>query len=106
MIRFRADARLHDVIVTGCLRREPAIDFLSANEAKLEGVPDPEVLPSPQSGEQTHWALGSNDNGSISAIPGVGGARIAVLTHSENNRVAIRAHDRIAVPEKVRLYSP
>jgi len=56
MIRFRADARLHDAIVSGCLRREPAIDFLSANEAKLEGVPDPEVLPSPQSGEQTHWA--------------------------------------------------
>src|SRR5882724_9109880 len=28
----------------GCLCREPAIDFLSANEAKLEAVPDPEVL--------------------------------------------------------------
>jgi hypothetical protein len=27
-----------------CLRREPAIDFLSAHEATLEGVPDPEVL--------------------------------------------------------------
>jgi predicted nuclease of predicted toxin-antitoxin system len=44
MIRFLADASLHDAIVTGCLRREPAIDFLSANEARLEGVPDPEVL--------------------------------------------------------------
>ena len=28
MIRFLADASLHDAIVTGCLRREPAIDFL------------------------------------------------------------------------------
>ena len=44
MIRFLADASLHDAIVTGCLRREPAIDFLSAHEARLEGVPDPGVL--------------------------------------------------------------
>jgi hypothetical protein len=44
MIRFLADASLHDAIVTWCLRREPAIDFLSAHAAKLEGVPDPEVL--------------------------------------------------------------
>ena len=44
MVRFLADASLHDAIVTGCLRREPAIDFLSAHEARLEGVPDPNVL--------------------------------------------------------------
>jgi hypothetical protein len=44
MIRFLADASLHDAIVSGCLRREPTIDFLSANDANLEGVPDPEVL--------------------------------------------------------------
>ena len=44
MVRFLADASLHDAIVTGCLRREPAIDFLSAHEARLEGVPDPDVL--------------------------------------------------------------
>ena len=44
MIRFLADASLHHAIVTGCRRREPTIEFLSANEAKLEGVPDPEVL--------------------------------------------------------------
>ena len=43
-IRFLADASLHHAIVRGCRRREPAIDFLSAHEAKLEGVPDPEVL--------------------------------------------------------------
>jgi hypothetical protein len=44
MIRFLADASLRDAIVSGCLRREPGIDFLSANDAKLEGVSDPEVL--------------------------------------------------------------
>ena len=44
MIRFLADADLKEGIVAGCLRREPTMDFLSANDAKLEGVPDPEVL--------------------------------------------------------------
>ena len=39
-----ADASLHHAIVSGCRRREPAIDFLSAHEAKLEGVTDPDVL--------------------------------------------------------------
>ncbi|MDZ4799184.1 MAG: hypothetical protein SGI92_13550 [Bryobacteraceae bacterium] len=28
MIRFKADADLNDVIVGGCRRREPSIDFL------------------------------------------------------------------------------
>ena len=44
MIRFLADASLRDAIVTGCQRREPALDFLSANDANLAGVLDPEVL--------------------------------------------------------------
>ena len=44
MIRFLADADLNEGIVAGCLRREPTMDFLSANTANLEGVPDPEVL--------------------------------------------------------------
>lgn len=43
-IRFLADASLNHYIVTACRRREPAIDFLSATEANLEGIPDPEVL--------------------------------------------------------------
>jgi Domain of unknown function (DUF5615) len=30
--------------VSGCRRRELAIDFLSANDANLEGIPDPTVL--------------------------------------------------------------
>ena len=44
MIRLLADASLRDAIVSGCLRREPAIDFLSANDANLAGLPDSEVL--------------------------------------------------------------
>src|SRR5262245_51605924 len=44
MVRFLADASLHDAIVSGCLRREPAMDFLSASHARLEGLADPQVL--------------------------------------------------------------
>jgi hypothetical protein len=44
MIRFLADAYFNHAIVKGCRRHEPAMDFLAANEAKLEGVPDLEVL--------------------------------------------------------------
>jgi hypothetical protein len=44
MIRFLAHADFNDAIVRGCRRDEPAMDFLSANEARLEGVPDPDVL--------------------------------------------------------------
>jgi hypothetical protein len=44
MVRFLADASLRHAIVSGCLRREPTIDFLSAHLAKLEGIPDPDVL--------------------------------------------------------------
>jgi len=44
MIRFPADADFNHAIVKGCRRQERALDFLGANEAKLEGLPDPEVL--------------------------------------------------------------
>jgi len=44
MICLLADADLNQGIVAGCLRKEPEMDFLSANDADLEGVPDPEVL--------------------------------------------------------------
>ena len=44
MIRFLADADLNYAIVKGCRRLDRAPDFLSANEADLQGVPDPEVL--------------------------------------------------------------
>ncbi len=44
MVRFLADADFNYAIVKGCRRHHPALDFLSANEARLQGVPDPEVL--------------------------------------------------------------
>src|SRR5258708_12113921 len=44
MIRFLADASLDHPILTGCIRRAPSMDFLSANAANLEGIPDSQVL--------------------------------------------------------------
>ena len=43
-IRFLADADLDYTIVQGVRRREPAIDFKSANDAGLEGLLDDRVL--------------------------------------------------------------
>lgn len=42
--RLLADANLFRAIRTGVKRLEPAVDFLSAESAGLEGLPDPEVL--------------------------------------------------------------
>jgi hypothetical protein len=42
--RFLADADLKRSIVTGVKRREPSVDFQSAQTAALEGLEDPEVL--------------------------------------------------------------
>ena len=44
MIRLQADADIHHRIVVAVRRREPAIDFASAADSELEGVPDPDVL--------------------------------------------------------------
>jgi hypothetical protein len=44
MIRYLADAALNHAIVAACLRREPAMDFLSAHQAGLQGHSDTEVL--------------------------------------------------------------
>ena len=43
-LRFLADADLNKAIVTGVLRREPTLDFLTAQAAGLRGLKDPEVL--------------------------------------------------------------
>lgn len=43
-VRFQADADLRQAIVSGAIRRQPNLDFQSANQAGLEGVKDPEVL--------------------------------------------------------------
>lgn len=44
MIRFQADAGLDYKIVRAVRQQEPSIDFASATDGGLEGVPDPEVL--------------------------------------------------------------
>jgi len=43
-VRFQADADLNMVIVLAIARREPAIDFQTAQVAGLMGRTDPEVL--------------------------------------------------------------
>lgn|SRR2546422_3018174 len=43
-IRFQADADLNQVIVSGVVRRVPAIDFSTATSAGLAGLKDQEVL--------------------------------------------------------------
>lgn len=42
--RFLADLDLKRAIVSGVRRREPSVDFLSAQAAGLEGIDDPDVL--------------------------------------------------------------
>lgn len=43
-IRFQADNDLNKAIVRAVVRREPAVDFRSAQSARLDHVPDPQVL--------------------------------------------------------------
>jgi hypothetical protein len=43
-VRFLADADLNRAIVNGVLRREPSLDFLTAQAAGLRDMNDPEVL--------------------------------------------------------------
>lgn len=43
-VRFQADADLNQTIVRATLRREPTIDFQTAQAANLSGLGDEEVL--------------------------------------------------------------
>lgn len=43
-VRFLADADLNKTIVSGVLRREPSVDFLTAHAADLRRMKDLEVL--------------------------------------------------------------
>ncbi len=43
-VLFQADADLNEEIVAGVMRREPAIDFQTAEDAALRGLSDPDVL--------------------------------------------------------------
>ncbi|YAF97213.1 MAG: DUF5615 family PIN-like protein [Nodularia sp. CChRGM 3473] len=44
VVRFQADADLKQAILTGTIRKQPNIDFQSANTAGLEGKKDQDVL--------------------------------------------------------------
>lgn len=43
-LRFRADADLNQIILHAVIRREPTLDFQTAEAAGLMGIRDPEVL--------------------------------------------------------------
>jgi hypothetical protein len=43
-VRFLADADLNKAIVSGVLRHEPSVDFLTAHAAGLRSMTDPKVL--------------------------------------------------------------
>jgi hypothetical protein len=43
-VLYQADNDLRKAIIRGAVRREPRINFRSAQTARLDGVPDPEVL--------------------------------------------------------------
>jgi len=63
-VRFLADADLNKAIVTGVLRREPEIDFLTAHAAGLRGMQDPDVL---QLAAEQQRVLVSHDVGTMPA---------------------------------------
>ena len=63
-VRFLADADLNWAIVSGLLRREPAIDFLTAHAAGLRKMQDSEIL-MPAAGQQR--VLVSHDVGTMPA---------------------------------------
>ena len=43
-VRFQADVNLNQHVLSGVLRRVPEIDFKTAHDAKLHGLPDAQVL--------------------------------------------------------------
>jgi hypothetical protein len=43
-VRFQADADFNRIIIKAALRREPTIDFQTAEAANLVGLDDPEIL--------------------------------------------------------------
>lgn len=63
-VRFLADADLNKAIVTGVLRREPEVDFLTAHAAGLRRMTDPEVL---ELAAEQQRALVSHDVGTMPA---------------------------------------
>jgi hypothetical protein len=63
-VRFLADADLNKAIISGVLRREPSIDFITAHVAGLRKMKDPEVL---ALAAEQHRVLVSHDVGTMPA---------------------------------------
>jgi hypothetical protein len=63
-VRFLADADLNKAIISGVLRREPSVDFLTAYVAGLRKMKDPEVL---ALAAEQHRVLVSHDVGTMPA---------------------------------------
>ena len=59
--RFLADADLKRAILTGVKRREPAVDFETAEAAALEGLEDPLVLALAAEGARILFTWNSKD---------------------------------------------
>ena len=64
-VRFLADADLNKAIVSGVLRREPYLDFLTAQAARLRDMSDSEVL---ALAAERQRVLVSHDVGCIKAV--------------------------------------
>jgi hypothetical protein len=64
-VRFLADADLNRAIVSGVLRREPSLDFLTAQTAGLRGMNDPQIL---ALAAQQERVLVSHDVGTMPAL--------------------------------------
>ncbi len=64
-VRFLADAYLNKAIVSGVMRREPSLDFLTAQAAGLRGMNDSEVL---ALAAERRRVLVSHDAGTMPAL--------------------------------------
>ena len=72
-VRFLADADLNRAIVTGVQRREPSVDFQTAQSAGLRRVKDPQVLALAAEGQRI---LVSHDVGhNARSLPHIQGRR-------------------------------
>jgi hypothetical protein len=91
-VRFLADADLNKAIVSGILRREPSLDFLTAHAAGLRRMTDPEVLT--LAAEQQR-VLVSHDVGTMPAhfhaftVSGKGSAGVFLIPQSLHVGTAI-----------------
>jgi hypothetical protein len=61
-VRFQADADFNRIIIKAALRREPTIDFQTAEAANLVGLDDPEVLGDCRQGGQSAIDSRSEDD--------------------------------------------